>query len=87
MKKLNVSAPAFKQKSPLIQGRSSFGVGNKNKNKKPMAQQLPTQAVLAGRVKVKSRAELAKEEAERKMNQLKAASILDDDDIFSRKRR
>ncbi|KAL4518418.1 hypothetical protein Ndes2526B_g01175 [Nannochloris sp. 'desiccata'] len=89
MKKLNVSAPDLKLNSKRAmldthdrkngsQNRSSGGGGMK-----PVL----TAAVLAGRIKVKTPAELAREEAERKMNQFKAASVLDDDDIFSRKKR
>lgn len=94
MKKLNVSAPDLKlnskramldskhKTSHTLHGRGG-GSGSIGSKTKPAARQLPTQAVLAGRVKVKSRAELVKEEAERKVNRLKAASILNDDDIFA----
>jgi hypothetical protein len=90
MKKLHVSAPDLKLNSK----RAMLASTNKNNTKESGSQStgnakkpVLTAAVLAGRVKVKTPAELAREEAERKLNQLKAASILNDDDIFSRKKR
>jgi hypothetical protein len=90
MKKLHVSAPDLK----LNNKRAMLTSSNNNNKKINMSKggggtatkPVLTAAVLAGRVKVKTPQELAREESERKLARLKAASILNDDDIFNKKR-
>jgi hypothetical protein len=84
MKKLNVPKSSMKTSgSHQSHNTANFSGGENIGKSKPKL----TAAVVAGRVKVKTPAELAREEAQRKLDKLKAASVLNDDDIFFRRKR